>query len=143
MDQFAQLRDQVKEFEKRQTQVLFVFPQEAAHNRHWLRGRDKWEALIPEFFEDSADKHPWLKSRGSGPKETSCPLLADPSFTMSADYGLAFQAWGADGNHPATFLIDREGVIRFVDLAASAGKNGSDRPPAEQLLKTIDELGKK
>jgi alkyl hydroperoxide reductase subunit AhpC len=143
MDQFAQLRDEVKEFEKRQTQVLFVFPHEAALNRHWLRGRDQWTTLIPEFFGDSADNHPWLKSRGSGPQETQIPVLADPSQTMSADYGRALHAWGAFGNHPATFVIDREGVIRFVDFAQAAGKNGSNRPPAEQLLRVIDDLAKK
>jgi alkyl hydroperoxide reductase subunit AhpC len=143
MDQFVQLRDQVKEFEKRQTQVLFVFPQEAALNRHWLRGRDKWEAEITEFFGTSADKHPWLKSRGRGAEETKVPVLADPSFTTSADYGRALHAWGSFGNHPATFAIDREGIIRFIDYAKAAGKNGSDRPTAEQLLRTIDGLGTK
>jgi alkyl hydroperoxide reductase subunit AhpC len=143
MDQFAQLRDQVQEFEKRQTQVLFVWPAEAALNRHWLRGRDKWDAAIPEFFGTLADKHPRLKSRGSGPEETKIPMLADPSFTTSADYGRALHAWGSFGNHPMTFVIDRESVIRFIDFATAAGKNDSNRPPAEQLLKIIDGLGKK
>lgn len=132
------MRDQVQEFDKRHTQILFVWPAEAALNRHWLRGRDKWDVDIPEFFGTSADKHPWLKSRGTGPEETKIPVLADPSFTTSADYGRALQAWGSFGNHPALFVIDREGVIRFIDYTSAEGKNGSDRPTAEQLLRIID-----
>src|SRR5262245_54956572 len=104
MDQFAQLRDRVKEFENREAQVLFVLSEEPAYIRQWLRSRDKWDAEVPDFFEDSADKHPWLRSRGMGPVETLCPILADPSSTMSADYGRS---------NPATFVIDPAGVIQF------------------------------
>jgi hypothetical protein len=135
------LRDQVKEFEKRQTQVLFVWPTEASLNRHWLRGRENWGFDFPEMFGTSIEKHPWMKSRGSGAEETKCPVLADPSLTTSADYGRALHAWGAFDNHPATLVIDREGVIRFVDFATAAGKNGSNRPPPEELLKIIDGFG--
>ena len=135
------MRDEIKEFKKRQTQVLLVFAREASLNRHWLRGREKWGADFPEMFGTSLDKHPWLKSLGSGPEETECPVLADPSFTMSADYGRALQAWGAYGNQTATFVIDREGIIRFADFGTAAGKNDSNRPPPEQLLKIIDGFG--
>jgi len=41
MDQFAQLRDGVKEMEKRSTQVFFVQQEEPAYIRQWLRGRDR------------------------------------------------------------------------------------------------------
>jgi peroxiredoxin len=125
MDQFAQLRDRVKEFEKRSAQVFFVLPDEPAYLRQWLRGRDRWATWVPEFFEDSAKKHPWLPSRGSGPDETKCPVLADPSYTTSADYG-----WVT----PTTFIIDREGIIRFE----YRGKGSFDRPPLERLFQTID-----
>src|SRR5579884_629065 len=116
MDQFAQLRDRVKGFEKRQAQVLFVLREEPAYVRQWLRSRDKWGAEVPDFFEDSADKHPWLRSRGAGPEETRCPVLADPASTTTADYG---------GSAPATFIIDRDGIIRFE----YRGKGSFDRPP--------------
>ena len=134
------MRDEIKEFKKRQTQVLFVFAREASLNRHWLRGREKWGADFPEMFGTSLDKHPWLKSLGSGPEETECPVLADPSFTMSADYGRALQAWGAFGNQTATIVIDRQGVIRSI-ITTADGRNGSNRPPPEQLLKIIDGFG--
>ena len=129
MDQFAQLRDRVKEFERRKAQVFFVLSEEPAYIRQWLRSRDKWGAEVPDFFEDSADKHPWLRSRGTGSEETRCPVLADPSFTTSADYG----AFG-----PTTFLIDPAGVIRFE----YRGKGSFDRPPLDQVLKATGGLGK-
>jgi peroxiredoxin len=136
MDQFAQLRDRVKEFRKRNAQVLIVMSEEPSHNRGWLRGRDKWAKIIPDFFEQPADKHPWLKNVGAGPEEPDALLLGDPSFTTSADYGVALQDFFADGNWPATFVIDREGVIRF----AQRSKNGIDRTSVARLLKAVDEL---
>ena len=39
-------------------------------------------------------------------------ILADRAATVSATYGVAFQALGG-ANRPATFVIDREGIIRF------------------------------
>lgn len=125
MDQFAQLRDRAKEFEERSTQVFFVLPEEPAYIRQWLRGRDRWATWVPEFFEDSAKKHPWLRSLESGSDETKWPVLADPSGTTSADYG-----WF----RPTTFIIDREGIIRFE----YRGKGSFDRPPVDRLLETID-----
>jgi alkyl hydroperoxide reductase subunit AhpC len=131
MDQFAQLRDQVKEFEKRAVQVLFVQCEEAAFIRQWLRSRDQWDKGVPDFFEDSAAKHPWLRSHGAGPKETTCPIRADPSGTTSADYGVALQGFPA-----ATFFIDSTGVLRWEHRA----KGSFNRPPADAILKTIDDL---
>jgi alkyl hydroperoxide reductase subunit AhpC len=130
MDQFAQLRDRVKEFEKREAQVFFVLPEEPAYIRQWLRSRDHWDKEIPDFFEDSADKHPWLRSRGTGPEETLCPVLADAASTVSADYGMP---------SPAVFIIDREGILRFE----YRGKGSFDRPPVDRLLKTIAGFQKK
>ena len=130
MDQFAQLRDRAKEFEIRSTQVFFLLPEEPAFIRQWLRSRNKWATFVPIFFEDSAKKHPWLRSLGSGPDETFCPVLADPSGTTSADYG-----WFP----PTTFIIDPEGIIRFE----YRGKGSFDRPPVDRLLETIDGFKKR
>ena len=139
MDQFAQLRDRVEEFEKRATQVFFLLPEEPAYIRQWLRSRDKWAKEVPEFFEQPAEKHRWLRSLGSGPDETKCPVLADPSWTTSADY-LGFT------NRPITFIIDREGMLRFDSRGKrfeSQGNLNDDRPPVDCLLKVIDGLEKR
>ena|SRR5207245_6384434 len=139
MDQFAQLRDGIKEFEKRDAQVLVVFPQEASYIRQWLRSRDKWAPTITDWFKEPVSKRPWLNARGSGAVETVCPVLADPSFTVSASYGVAFQDFYSDGNKATTFIIDHDGMIRF---AHREGDNDMERPPIELLLKTIDDLKK-
>jgi peroxiredoxin len=116
MDQFAQLRDRVKDFEKRQAQLLFVFPKEAAYDRQWLRARKV------------------------APGEPTCPLLADPSFTVSATYGVAFQPFRWEADWPTTFIIDRDGVLRFEAFAK--GANADDRPSVEELLQVLDGPGK-
>jgi alkyl hydroperoxide reductase subunit AhpC len=133
MDQFAQLRDRVKEFEKRAAQVLFVQCEETAYIRQWLRSRDQWDKEVPDFFEDSAAKHPWLRSRGAGALETTCPILADPSGTISADYGVALQGFPA-----ATFFIDSSGVLRWEHRS----KGSFNRPSVDATLTAIDDLGK-
>jgi alkyl hydroperoxide reductase subunit AhpC len=133
MDQFAQLRDRAKEFSKRAAQILFVQCEEAAYIRQWLRSRDKWDKEVPDFFEDSAAKHPWLRFRGSGAEETICPILADPSGTISADYGVALQGFPA-----ATFFIDATGVLRWEHRA----KGSFNRPSVDMILNAIDDLGK-
>ena len=141
MDQFAQLRDRVKDFEKRSVQVLFVFPTEVAGNRKWLSRRDAWNKTIGEFFEEKEPltSRPYLRSLGNGPEESFCPVLADPSLTTSADYGVAMQSFHSACNIATTFIIDREGVVRWK-LRDSADV---DRPGAELILKTLDDLGKK
>jgi alkyl hydroperoxide reductase subunit AhpC len=141
MDHFAQLRDRAKDFEKASVQVLFVFPHEVTGNREWLKGRDTWIKPIGEFFEEKEPltSRPYLRSLGSGPEETVCPVLADPSLTTSADYGVAMQSFHSACNIATTFIIDREGVVRWKLRDAI----DNDRPSADLLLKTIDDLGKK
>jgi len=65
---------------------------------------------------------------------------ADPDQPDEATYGVAFQMgihteWS---NRPATFLIDRDGVIRFE----RRGTAFNDRPKPADILKEIDTLGK-
>ncbi|MBI1915269.1 MAG: sigma-70 family RNA polymerase sigma factor [Planctomycetes bacterium] len=82
-------------------------------------------------------------------------ILQDAGFTVSATYGVAFQ-WPHDTlglSRPATFVIDREGVIRFAhrcgtnparayfDRQPSEQRHWSyDRPSAEQLLQICEGL---
>lgn len=79
-----------------------------------------------------------LRSVGSKADELTFPILADPANTVSATYGVAFQMnihteWS---NRPATFIIDREGVIRYE----RRGKTYSDRPKPAEILKEVDRL---
>ena len=71
-----------------------------------------------------------LKETGFGTDDLQYPLLMDPSLTVSATYGLCFQMrihteWS---DRPATFIIDREGVLRYARRA----QRFNDRPsPAD------------
>jgi peroxiredoxin len=108
------LRDKISDFEKAGAQLLVVDPHES------------WAA-----------KH-FLKDVGLESGDIGYPLLMDPALTVSATYGLAMQMkihveWS---NRPATFLIDREGVIRYERRA----KTFSDRPKPDELVTELKKL---
>jgi len=115
--QLAQLRDRVKDFEKRGVQIVAVDPHESYRVRHMLR------------------------SVGVKADELTFPILADPANTVSATYGVAFQMsiHTEVSNRPAAFIIDREGVIRYE----RRGTTFSDRPTPDALLKELDGKAKK
>ncbi len=90
------------------------------------------------------DPHePWsakylLKEVGFGPEDVRYPLLLDPTQTVSAMYGVAFQMrihteWS---NRPATFVIDRDGVIRY----GRWGKSFADRPKPAEVIRELEKL---
>ena len=111
------MRDKIKEFEKKGAQVLAVDPHESYRVRHMLR------------------------SVGFKADDVAYPILADTAGTVSATYGVAFQMnvhteWS---NRPATFIIDREGVIRYERRA----KTFDDRPKPAELLQELDKLAGK
>ena len=78
-----------------------------------------------------------LDEVGLKTSDVSYPLLSDPAQIVSATYGVAFQMriHTELSNRPATFVIDRQGVIRY----ARRGTSFADRPKPEEI---ITELGK-
>jgi HEAT repeat protein len=89
------------------------------------------------------------------PERGSHLILSDPAAVVCATYGVAFQVLGG-ANRPATFVMDRQGVIRFLYLAGT--KLGHvfysaepqydahwsyDRPSADELFHVIDGLEKR
>ena len=115
----------MKEFEAKGTQILIVFCQEPAHIRLALKGlKVKYVGPLREVCDEAG--------------KPVFPLLADPASTASATYGVAFQGFVGTHNRPATFVIDREGVIHFEAKKGDVG----DQPSAERLLKVIDGLTK-
>ncbi len=78
-----------------------------------------------------------LKEVGLSTDDVSFPLLLDPTQTVSATYGVAFQMniHVEVSNRPGTFIIDKNGIIRFAQL----GNAFNDRPKPKEL---IDELKK-
>ena len=79
-----------------------------------------------------------LRDVGLKADAVAFPVLADPANTISATYGVAFQMnihteWS---NQPATFIVDKRGVIR----SERPGKTYGDRPKPDDLLKELDRL---
>ena len=108
------MRDRLADFEKANAQLLVVDPH---------------DANPAEYF---------LKDIGLETGDIGYPLLLDPAQTVSATYGVAFQMriHTELSNRPATFLIDRKGVIRYERRANTFG----DRPNPEQILAELKKL---
>ena len=105
------MRDQVDEFEKAGAQLIAVDPHES------------WSAKR------------FLRDVGSETGDVGYPLVLDPTHTVSAAYGVAMQMriHTELSNRPATFVIDRAGVIRYERRA----KTFADRPTAKFLLEEV------
>jgi len=87
---------------------------------------------------DGASAKYLLKDAGLSTDDLNFPLLLDSSLTVSAMYGVAFQMrihteWS---NRPATFIIDREGIIRFAQLADTF----NDRPNVKTIEAELRKL---
>ena len=108
------MRDKLKSLEEAGTQLLAIDPHES------------WAAKA------------LLKESGLATDDLHYPLLADPAHIVSATYGVAMQMrihveWS---NRPATFIIDRDGIIRYVKRAATF----SDRPQPQEILDELKRL---
>ena len=79
-----------------------------------------------------------MKDSGLDTDDLNYPLLTDPAQVVSATYGVAFQMrihteWS---NRPATFIIDKNGIIRYARLA----KSFADRPRPDEILEELRKL---
>ena len=79
-----------------------------------------------------------LKETGFRTDDLQYPLLMDPAQIVSATYGVAFQMriHTEVSNRPATFVIDRSGILRYAKRARSF----SDRPSAKQIVSELRKL---
>ena len=106
------MRGALEKFGDLDAQILVIDPHERYRVRHMLKGIEK--------------------------EEPGVAVLADPVHAVSAAYGVAFQMrihteWA---NRPATFVVDREGVIRF----AHRGRKYNDRPSTEKVIEVLKSL---
>lgn len=108
------MRDRIKDIQASDGQILVVDPHEAWPARHFLR----------DVGLDTGD--------------VGYPLLLDPSLTVSATYGVAMQMriHTELSNRPATFVVDREGVIRYE----RRGTSFFDRPKVDEILSELKKL---
>ena len=79
-----------------------------------------------------------LKDSGLETSDVNFPLLMDPSLTVSATYGVAFQMriHTELSNRPATFIIDTKGILRYARRAKTFG----DRPNTKQIAAELKKL---
>jgi peroxiredoxin len=70
----------------------------------------------------------------------SSPFLLDEDRAVTKAYGL-YHALGTDAiriAHPATLVIDRNGVVRYI----YRGDNQLDRAPLDNVLQALQEMNK-
>ena len=79
-----------------------------------------------------------LKDAGASTDDVFFPLLMDPTQTVSAEYGVAFQMriHVERSNRPATFIIDKEGIVRFAQRA----ERFNDRPTPKKINEVLKSL---
>ena len=106
------MREKLKSLENADAEILAVDPHET------------WSAKY------------LLKDAGQETSDVSFPLLMDPSQTVSATYGVAFQMriHTELSNRPATFIIDKQGILRYARRATTFG----DRPRPDEILAELD-----
>ena len=94
----------------------------------------KFEAANTKVFGISMDAAPSLKAFAEQIKVTSVPFLSDWNRTVTKQYGLFNEANGY--GRRATFVIDKEGVIRYAEVLENAG----EIPNFEAVRKTLEAL---
>jgi peroxiredoxin len=95
------------------------------------------ELLAIDPHESYPARH-FLNEVGVETDDLRYPLLLDPALVVSATYGVAFQMriHTELSNRPATFIIDRDGVLRYERRATTFG----DRPGIDQVLAELEKL---
>jgi alkyl hydroperoxide reductase subunit AhpC len=71
----------------------------------------------------------WAKSVGI----SSYPLLSDIHRTVAKDYGVYWPDWNA--NRRATFIVDKQGTIRFIERYGTG-----ELPEPDKILAEVKKL---
>lgn len=107
--QIGQFLTRAKKFEDVKTSIVLVYPGPAEglkkHADDFVRGK-----TLPK----------------------NVTLVIDPDYEFTKAYGLRWDEAGETA-YPATFVIDREGIIRFSKIS----KNHGDRSSPDEVLKAI------
>ena len=114
--QLGKLRNSLQALNEVNAQVLAIDPHES------------WSA---EYL---------LKDAGASTDDMHFPVLMDPSLTVSMAYGAAFQMriHVERSNRPATFVIDKQGIVRYE----KRGEMFNDRPSAKKIVEVLKGLEK-
>lgn len=107
--QFAEFRSHAKEFQTAGARVLWIYPGPAEELARHAADFTGTEALPSNFR-----------------------VLIDPGYTFTIAYGLRWDA-PRETAYPATFVIDRNGTIRFAHVSLEHG----GRTPVADVLKAL------
>jgi peroxiredoxin len=81
----------------------------------------------------------WRPEKFLAKNPISFPFLLDEDSAVTKKYGL-YHAIGIDAfdiAHPATLVIDRRGIVRWI----YRGDNQHDRAPLDEVLRALREIG--
>jgi peroxiredoxin len=107
--QFAEFRSHAKELQAAGARVLWIYPGP----------------------EDELAKHA-DDFTGTEPLPSNFRVLVDPGYTFTKAYGLRWDA-PKETAYPATFVIDRDGTVRFANVSLEHG----GRTPVADVLKAL------
>jgi peroxiredoxin len=113
--QFADLLAHADDFKAAQANVLLVYPGPAQGLREHATEFHKNQELPANFR-----------------------LLVDPDYAFSTAHGLRWDARD-ETVYPATFVLDREGVVRFARVSHEHG----GRVSAKEILESLSSLPRK
>lgn len=112
--QFADLTALAKDLAKKRIFLVFVYPGEA----------EDLDEHAKEFLGDQD-------------LARNVRFLLDPDFEFTSEYGLRWNA-SLETSYPTTFLIDREGIVRYKRVSRTHG----GRPWPEQIHREVAKLEK-
>ena len=98
-----------KEFEKAKAQIIMVYPGPS----------QELKQHADEFLHEKT-------------LPANIQLVMDPDYAFTKRYDLRWDAPG-ETSYPSTFVINRQGKIRYVKISHSHG----DRPSADEVLKAL------
>lgn len=107
--QFAEFRSHAKDLQAAGARVLWIYP-----------------GPEDELARHAAD------FTGTEPLPSNFRVLIDPGYTFTKAYGLRWDA-PRETAYPATFVIDRDGTIRFAHVSLEHG----GRTPVADVLKAL------
>jgi peroxiredoxin len=111
--QFGDLLAHARDFQAAGAQVLAIYPGPADGLREHAKEFQMNRSLPPNF-----------------------KLLVDPNYTFSISHGLRWDA-PHETVYPATFVLDRAGVVRFAHVSHEHG----DRASANDILAALAAIG--
>lgn len=125
----------------RNAEVLFISPDGVWKTREFLKSASVFltDRAMQRYFKDNPklleDLLSGKKVELGKPYGPPFPFLINGR-DVAGRYGLLFMWTGINQPKPSTFIVDRQGIVRF----AKVGKDSTDRSKVSDILRVLDEL---